>query len=218
MICPLCRSDQSELVPHRNRRSYFHCFSCSLIFLDPHLRLSPKEELERYQQHRNDPRDLGYRDFLSRLSEPTLAYLKAPAKGLDFGCGPSPVLAGLFQDVGHQMEIYDPFFFNQTDVLKESNYDFVLGSEVVEHFHSPVVSWQLLISCVRRGGIVAVMTSTVVLKKAWKEWFFSWYYADDPTHVCFYSDESFDYLANQFGLELLDAPRESVRIFRKRSS
>jgi hypothetical protein len=134
--CPLCHSDACELYHAEGERRWFRCPSCTLIHLDPALRLSPRDERARYSHHENNPHDPRYVDFLRRLADPLARRLLPGARGLDFGCGPSPVLAGMLNEAGFPCRAYDPFFFPDASRIS-GQYDFVACSEVVEHACDP---------------------------------------------------------------------------------
>ncbi len=174
-------------------RRYFRCTTCALIFADPASRLTPEAERARYNYHQNSPADEGYRRFLNRLVTPLSARLgDAKQQGLDFGCGPGPTLSLMLEALGHTMALYDPFFAPDTSVLHR-RYDFVTCTEAIEHFHTPDREWRLLLRLVKPGGWLGIMTRLVPAL----EMFNQWYYKSDPTHVSFFSRETFHYLAQR---------------------
>jgi 2-polyprenyl-3-methyl-5-hydroxy-6-metoxy-1,4-benzoquinol methylase len=78
-------------------------------------------EKSRYQFHENRITNLGYVKFLNQAIEPALNYLSPGSTGLDFGCGPGPVLAELLAGMGFYMYIIDPYFFPDLQAWNESN-------------------------------------------------------------------------------------------------
>lgn len=197
MICPLCEIRQVQLFWRDQQRSYLRCDQCSLVFVPRDYHLSPDAEKAEYDHHRNDPGDLGYRKFLSRLFEPLCDRLPAEAKGLDFGSGPGPTLAPMFVEAGFDMAIYDPFYAPDRSVL-QNPYDFISCSEVVEHFHSPGRELQTLWELLDVEGWLGLMTKLVIDQQA----FSRWHYKNDPTHVAFFSQETFVYLARKWDARL----------------
>lgn len=196
MHCPLCACTDAHPFFADTWRRYFQCPVCDLVFLDPEQLPDTDEERAQYELHENDPDDAGYRRFLSRLANPLLERLGANSEGLDYGCGPGPALARMLEEEGHEVALYDPMFVPDNTVL-QARYDFVTCSEVVEHFHQPGKEWQQLVSLLRPGGWLAVMT-------CWREAdadFGGWHYRRDPTHVCFYSRATFSWLAQHWQLE-----------------
>lgn len=171
---------------HRDRlRQYRRCQRCKLVFVPPDYYLSRVAEHAYYQQHENHVDDPGYRQFLSRLADPLAARLASASVGLDFGCGPGPALAAMLTELGHSVGIYDSFFFAEPAVLHRT-YDFISASEVVEHLHEPGEVLARLWGQLRAGAWLGVMTKLVLDKEA----FVKWHYIRDPTHVCFFSRET----------------------------
>lgn len=205
--CPLCHSDACELYHSEPVRRWFRCPTCTLVHLDPALRLSPEDERARYSHHENNPGDPRYVDFLSRLADPLVRRLKPGAHGLDFGCGPSPVLAGMLTDAGFPCDAYDPFFLPDKDLLSK-HYDFVACSEVVEHVYDPAGIFTLFGRLLGPGGVLGVMTRFYGIDAPFSQW----WYRRDPTHVCFYSETTMQWIAAHHGWSL-DFPREDVTLF-----
>lgn len=130
-------------------------------------------------------------------------------RGLDFGCGPGPTLSVMFEAFGCSMAIYDPFFATDKSVL-EIEYDFVTATEVVEHLQRPKQSLNRMWGCVKPGGYLGIMSQLVTGQKA----FANWHYKDDDTHICFYSRETFVWLARQWHTELVFVEKDVI-IFQK---
>ena len=209
MNCPLClRSDQLSGVQGPDARRCYLCANCALIFVDPAQRLSPAEERVRYTLHQNSPHDRGYVAFLNQLLQPLLSYLVDGVRGLDYGCGPTPVLSRLAQDQGIACDDYDPFF---VDGPLRPPYDVVFASECFEHFHHPAEEMAHILGLLKPGGLLAIMTERWTTLAA----FADWYYAQDPTHVVFYHADTFDFLCERFGLTPVWREEKRVIILRR---
>ena len=194
--CPLCRSRDSISTYFEDaRRPYVVCGCCGLVFVPPAWRLDRNAELAEYRLHENDPLDAGYRQFLSRLTEPLLENLPRGASGLDFGCGEGPALAAMLRERGLSVALFDSFFVPDASVFLEC-YDFVTATEVVEHLHCPGAELERLWRTLRPGGYLALMTKLVRDREA----FANWHYKNDPTHVCFFSRETFHWWGEQHGV------------------
>ncbi|MCG7496752.1 class I SAM-dependent methyltransferase [Vibrio sp. Of7-15] len=197
-LCPLCHHQQTSDFFQDKRRRYYRCEQCWLIFVDPNDRLDSGTEKAHYDQHENDPQDQGYRRFLSRMSEPLLARLAQPnLEGLDFGCGPGPTLSLMIEEAGHQVALYDVYYAPDERVLSKQ-YDFVTCTEAIEHFYTPSKEWELLLSLVKPGGWLGIMTKLARDVDA----FSTWHYKNDATHVSFFSRETFLYLAKEHELAI----------------
>ena len=115
----------------------------------------------------------------------------------------------MFTEAGHTMRIYDPFYAPDTTPFQQQ-YDFITTSEVAEHLHQPRQELDRLWSCLKPHGVLGIMTKRVEERDA----FSRWHYKNDPTHVCFFSTETFAWLADYWGAELTVCGRDVV-VFRK---
>lgn len=195
--CPLCDSPETAFYLRDRRREYLQCGVCRLVFVPPAFFLSAAAEKTEYDLHQNEVDDPGYRRFLSRLCDPLLRRLSPGAAGLDFGCGPGPALAAMLQEAGHPVTPYDPFYFPDSSALSR-RYAFICATEVVEHLHRP--GWELdrLWGLLEPGGVLGVMTKLVRDRAA----FATWHYKNDPTHLCFFSRDTWVWWAQQRGADL----------------
>ncbi|HLT14877.1 MAG TPA: class I SAM-dependent methyltransferase [Marinobacter sp.] len=207
--CPVCETDSLSRFQLVDDKTYLRCALCCATVMAPECYLSKAEELAVYQLHDNQPEDEGYRRFLSKLVAPLVEQLPDGATGLDFGCGPGPALAEMLGQAGFPMTVYDPFFAPDTSAL-ERRYDFITCTEVVEHLHRPGEVFRRLNGLLKPGGWLAIMTCFQTDDAR----FASWHYRRDPTHVVFYREQTFTWLAERFGWQL-QIPRKDVVIFRK---
>lgn len=178
--------------------------------MDPDARPDREQELGQYLLHENDPDDPRYRRFLSKLGDPLLKRLPPRQIGLDYGCGPGPGLAKMLAEHGHEVHLFDPFFAPNRDVLAQT-YDFIICSEVAEHFHHPAIEFDNLDRLLRPGGWLALMTSFQTDDAR----FANWHYRRDPTHVVFYREETFYILAERYGW-LCQIPTANVVLMQQR--
>lgn len=195
--CPLCGRAGAVPAGRDARREFRLCGNCDLVFAPAEYHLTPEREKARYDLHRNHPGDAGYRAFLGRLVRRLAPRLPAGARGLDFGSGPGPVLCVLLGELGFDVKPYDLYYADDRSLLG-TRYDFVTCTETVEHFRSPRESWDVLAGLVRPGGYLGVMTR---LRPPECE-MARWDYANDLTHVCFYSPASFAWLAAHHGMDV----------------
>ncbi len=178
--CTLCNARALFFHSFRHR-DYYKCQKCTAIMMDARHFLSPAEERARYEQHENCVDDPGYQRFVSPITDAIQEQFTPEAKGLDFGAGTGPVITKLLQDAGYSLLLYDPFFWNNPQVL-QARYDFIACCEVMEHFQDPLREFRLLRSLLKPGGVLYCMT------KIYSEDidFMKWHYKNDPTHVFFY--------------------------------
>jgi SAM-dependent methyltransferase len=190
--CPLCDGVAISSYLIDRLRTYLHCDTCKLVFVPPAFYLTRDAEQAEYQLHDNNIHDEGYRRFLSRLMSPLVVRLPPGARGLDFGCGPGPALAHMLRESGFEVALYDSFFFPDEQLFGAS-YDFICATEVVEHLHQPGSELARLWSLLKPGGWLGIMTKLVRDRPS----FTSWHYKNDPTHVCFYSVDTWQWWGGQ---------------------
>ena len=210
MECLLCQSDSALF-----EKDTYLCQLCSVVFKDPAAFISNEEEFDRYGQHQNNGESVGYVNFCNKLVNPLVPFLpknQGKFQALDFGSGPGPTLCHLLSKHGGEVQNFDLYFCNEPEVLKSHHYDVVTSTEVVEHFKEPQKNWELLISLVKPGGILAIMTEFYHRDIDYRKW----WYKNDPTHVIFYTRETMNFVAQKNKLDIIFCDSKSVIIFRKR--
>lgn len=207
-LCPLCRCGGARSVRPATRRRLRVCARCLLLFVDPVERPTAEEAARRYRRHENSIEDDRYVRFLARLLDPVVEQLTPGSRGLDFGSGPEPVLAELVRRRGFTCEIYDPVFAPGPPVPP---YDFLLASEVCEHFVDPAAEFARMRALLRPGGLLGIMTELWAEETALA----SWSYLSDPTHVAFYRAETFEWISREFGWERVASDGHRVVLLRR---
>lgn len=207
--CPVCTQTATAPFMRVDARDYWRCQRCEATYLQPDQLPGAQVEADLYQTHRNEVDDPGYRRFLNKLAQPLQERLQTGLQGLDYGCGPGPALAALLREAGQHMSIYDPLFFDDRKAL-EQQYDFITCTEVAEHFHRPAMEFARFDSLLRTGGWLAIMTTFQTDDAA----FARWNYRRDPTHVVFYREATFHYLARRLGW-WCEIPCRNVALLRK---
>lgn len=140
--------------------------------------------------HNNDVHDQCYRNFVRPLVDLIVSTQSPSRKGLDFGAGPGPVIAYMLDERGFTMQLYDPFFLPDASVL-EVEYGFVVACEVIEHFHNPRTSFNLLSRLLEADGTLYCRTTLLPDDMG----FDRWHYKNDDTHVFFYHEETIAWIA-----------------------
>ncbi len=173
------------------------CERCSLVFVLPDHHLDAESEKKRYDLHTNSSDDLNYRKFLSKVHDPVCERAEKGTLGLDFGSGPGPTLSKMFEESGYKMRIYDHYYAKDEEVLSLC-YDFITSTEVIEHLYDPYTVLDKLWSMLKDGGILTLLTQPCPNNSE----FDSWYYKNDPTHVCFFSVETMHWLEKKWKARL----------------
>lgn len=207
--CPLCYNESFSLDIEGPKKRLLHlCTNCKLIFEQRTNFLDLKEEKKRYLKHENGIQHEGYVNHLNQAIKPALKYLKQGWRGLDYGCGPAPTLNLLVEREGYSCEYYDPIFYPEPPL---ETYDYIFATECFEHFFSPETELHKIDALLQPRGILVVMT------QLWNNTtnFKNWGYARDPTHVVFYHEQTFRFIATHYGFEILEIEIDRVVILRK---
>ena len=204
-MCTLCGSEVAGELFAKKNVPYYSCAVCGLVFMDPTHWPSRDVELERYSEHNNDGNDPGYVKHLMDIGERVASATKPGEQGLDYGCGPTPVMAAELRERGLACESYDPIFFDDRALLRRK-YDFVTCCEAVEHFHRPFVEFIKLYNMLEAGGSLGIKTAPIEDGIDYERW----YYANDWTHVIFFREKTFEWIADRFGMTILESDKGRV--------
>lgn len=191
-ICPLCSTLSKEFYVDKN--TYYRCQACYGIFADEDDKPSVKSEKQRYELHNDDVNDIGYRKFVSPITHSILNNFSIHNSGLDFGAGTSAIISAILKEKNYNILNYDPYFHAFPELL-ERKYDYISSCEVIEHFYNPHKEFSLLKKMLNTDAKMYLMT------EPYNEGinFASWYYKNDPTHVFFYTKETFQWIKKEFG-------------------
>ena len=209
MSCIVCKSELVSSFITKDRKTYWQCSHCSVKFLDQSFFIDEDTEKGRYLEHHNEIGDPAYLKFLSKLSEPLMAKLKPDDRGLDFGCGHGPALAEMLKAKGYDIDLYDPFFYPNKEIFSKK-YNFITCTETAEHFFNPNKEFKTLDSLLLPDAWLGVMTTFLTEDKLFE----NWYYRRDPTHVVFYSQKTFEVIAEQNNWQL-EIPAKDIALFCK---
>jgi SAM-dependent methyltransferase len=192
--CLLCHSESTAIFYEGTSHLFCSCSHCGSVFRHPSNFISATDEKARYLTHNNDVNDPRYQDFVAPITERVIKDFKNGGFGLDFGAGTGPVITKILSENGYDLNLYDPYFHPDKNVLNET-YDFIVCCEVIEHFNRPDKEFRLLKELLRPGGKLYCMTDLLCER----EEFENWYYKDDPTHVIFYSEANLRWISEEMG-------------------
>lgn len=199
--CPLCGCRTDILFGKNEKRKFAHCTSCTLVFVPEMYHVSPEQERERYALHDNTPENTGYLRFLTEVADVIAPYVPAAGKILDYGSGEHAVLAELLRQRGVQCDAYDPLY--SPEPPKQNNkYDIIILCEVIEHcrnLNEVIASVRNLLSS---GGVVCVRTQCYSEVSAIP----AWWYAQDCTHINFFSEKALEVVARRLNRTLTVSP------------
>lgn len=206
--CPLCGNSGKAFF----KDEFFECINCKGIFRNSDSFPDYNSEKSRYEEHNNDVCDPGYQKFVSPATSFVMNNFKAQDSGLDYGCGPGPVVAKVLMDNNYNIEQFDPFFKNDEKLLKEK-YDYIVCCEVIEHFHQPKEEFRKLKEMLKEDGKLVCMTHIYTPDIP----FDNWYYKNDQTHVFIYQKETIEFIAEYFNFSSVAIDKKLV-VFRKQLS
>ena len=209
-ICKVCKSSNIDLFLKLGKLLYWGCNVCDSKYLDSKNYVSNSDEKKHYLKHNNSITDLNYKNFLLKLIEPVKDKISTVDIGLDYGCGFAPALANILKTYGYKVELYDPFFFPNKDLLLKK-YKFITCSEVVEHFFNPYEEFDKINNLLDYNSWFGLMTSFQPKDTQFE----NWHYRRDPTHVVFYKRKTFEHISFQRKWQVF-FPCQNVALFNKK--
>ncbi len=192
--CPLCQGASQAVYDNL----FYRCKECTGIFRVKEEHLTPEKEKQRYDLHNNDIFDKRYQNFVSPIVEAVKNDYEPTAHGLDFGCGPGPVISKMLTDAKYQLEQYDPFYAPQKNLLTKQ-FDYIVCCEVIEHFRNPNKEFATLSKLLEPDGRLYCMTDLYRDDQDFKDWG----YKDDQTHLYFYTKTCLEWIKNYFEFSTL---------------
>lgn len=214
MQCKICAQETLAFFDDYMQADTYYCKECAFIFKDPEAIISTEKELKVYQQHNNSEENLGYVAMFQEFIEKTFAPYEAEiTKVLEFGSGPTPVLASLLSKRGLQVEHYDKFFAPQK-VYEGKQYDLITSTEVIEHIADVQALFEFFSQHLRADGYLALMTQ---FHPNDTDRYLKWWYRRDPTHISFYHPHTFKVLAERFGFRILFCDEKKNVLLQKNS-
>lgn len=211
--CPLCKSFSCTRYVDLKTRRVHECESCGLWFVPSVFHCSKQAEKARYALHDNSASNLQYLAYLAPVAKKIarLCDLVPHGNVLDFGCGENAVLSSLLKEQNYVVDSYDPMYELQVD-FKSRKYSVVVASEVMEHVADLRATALLFGNVLSDGGYIALRTKLFTRATD----FALWWYAKDPTHICFFTKKSIDFFATLCGCTVLDSDEVAWIILQKR--
>ena len=181
MKCNLCNSCLID------NDTFLICPSCGLIVKKSHP--FELEEKERYLAHQYDE---NYKSYMHRLTN----FIDFNNKEvLDFGCGQHPILNELYPEA--KFTNYDYYFFSKED-YKSLSYDIILLIEVIEHISNIKATIENLLALLKGDGKIYIHTRLYDEATDFK----TWWYQRDITHISYFNNQTLEYLASKYNLNL----------------
>ncbi len=211
MNCHICNKSIDSFVHEKTNITYYHCIDCEYIFKSPECHQDFSRQKERYNLHENDENDEGYKAYFQRFLDFTLPLIGQPETALDFGCGRSSLLASLLEKEGMDCDYYDPIYHPNT-MNDSKKYELIVSTEVFEHLHQPREVFLSLLERLEEDGYLALQTQ---FHPNDVEAFKKWYYHQDPTHIVFFTAQTFRVLCEIYGCEFVGDNKKNMVVIRK---
>ena len=199
-ICKICGYPTRQFLDPQFNMYYDYCEHCEFIARDDCVLLDAFTEKKEYDQHQNSYENEGYvqmfRDFLDCAMVP---FASGGKLALDFGSGPTPVLAEvLTREFDYQVDIYDLYYAPER-VFEGKTYDVITVTEVIEHLLDPLAYFKLFKSLLKKNGVLCMMT---LFHPQSDVAFNDWHYRRERTHISYFTPLTMQVVAEILGLEL----------------
>ena len=212
MRCHICNEPTMMFMDEKNQMLYYHCSDCEYIFKHPSVYQDIADQKERYDLHENAAENEGYRAYFQRFLDFVLPAVRKPENALDFGCGESSLLASMLEEEGIPCDFYDPIY--HPDGLDDTKkYDLIVSTEVFEHLQQPKEVFEDLLNRLNKGGYLAIQTEFHPNEMTA---FMNWYYPKDPTHIVFFTLQTFEVLADLYKCRMVDDNGKNMVVIKKR--
>ncbi|MFO7882033.1 MAG: class I SAM-dependent methyltransferase [Kosmotogaceae bacterium] len=198
--CKICGRKIREIFQAKFKIKYHYCDYCSFISKDENDLITRDEELKIYNNHNNSIEDPRYVAFFKQfLSKAVLRFCNGK-KGLDFGSGPSPVLAMILErNYGFSMDIYD-LYYSPEEIYKGKTYDLITSTEVFEHIPNPLEYFSTFKQCMKKDSILSMMT---LFHPEDENEFLNWYYMRDMSHISFFTPQTMKVIGELVGMKII---------------
>ena len=210
MDCPVCDSDARYFFRNRETgRVFFRCENCYYIFTTER-KLGFEETKAHFKNQWIERPDGAYPacyTMLYRLLESTG---KAGQRALDFGCG-NGAFVKFLREKGVETFGIDPIpvdndmascVYPRLEDLPEKRFDVITALEVFEHLDRPSDTVSRLLSYLNEDGFIFLTTALTNRALTSIRCFPYWIYQKDPTHVGFFDQRTFEWMATRFNLEI----------------
>jgi len=211
MKCLICNSSTEHFIDKKDNIEYFECKSCQFTMKSNNYFVDFSKQKQRYDLHENSENNIGYRDYFNRFLNFILEDIQKPKTALDFGCGATALLSKILKEKDIQCDFYDPIYYPKNNY--NNKYDLILSIEVFEHLHNPKETFKSLVEKINPNGYLAIQTAFYPQNR---DKFLKWYYRLDPTHIIFFSPNTFKILADNHGLDIIKSNNKEMILMKKR--
>lgn len=212
MRCHICDDPTLMFMDEKSQMLYYHCSACAYIFKHPAVYKDITDQKERYDLHENEEESEGYRAYFQRFLDFVLPLVQNPTNALDFGCGKSTLLVSMLEAEGIACDYYDPLY-HPDGLSEDKKYDLIVSTEVFEHLHQPKEVFESLLDRLNTGGYLAIQTEFHPNEMGA---FKNWYYKQDPTHIVFFTANTFEVLSSLYKCRFVDDNGKNMVVIKKK--
>ena len=224
--CPLCKTDNEELLFELDHFKYKHCKNCSSIYNSPRLKkelllkMYSEGEYENYVNQLTLPGDEIRKNVTEvRKYQQVSALFEKSGKVLDVGCG-----AGVFLSIATEngwdstgielsrtgcqaacekgVKIVESSF---DDYQTGERFDCITFWGVLEHVTDPIEQLEKAISLLNPGGVIvfeAPSSDSLLMQYIRKRNIAPYRYIESARHLSFFSRKSIDLMCENNDLDL----------------
>lgn len=185
------------------------CRACGLHGVPSSEYLSIELEKERYDLHDNTAANTGYVSFLTEVADVVQPLHRPGMSLLDYGCGKNAVLCGILEKRGIECCRYDPLYAHPLPATPNC-FDGIILCEVVEHLRDISGTLGQIERLLTQKGFLVLRTQLCPQSQP----IATWWYAQDPTHVNFFSRSALLTLARMLHRQLEDTAFGDIFLIR----
>ena len=208
MNCKLCDAPACRVLTTDARRLYRICDLCRLVFVPENFHVSAREERARYALHDNTADNQEYIDYLRGVAGELRRIPIDKPNILDYGCGKDPVLTAILRDRGFACTPYDPLY-TPGHKLPCGRYDIIILCEVIEHIRNLKRELHTINALLIDNGFLFIKTELYHTADS----FHAWWYAQDTTHINFFSLDTMRFIASSLNKDLYYTNGKNCIIF-----
>lgn len=216
MKCKICDSTTENIfsgkILNKYDVKYFHCKNCNFLSTEEPYWLD-----EAYAESINtaDTGIMMRNNTLAVVASIIIYHLfDKDAKFLDYAGGYG-IFTRLMRDNGFDFCWHDPHTENLVargfEYKKDDKIELITSFESFEHFAEPMKEMENLLNISENILLTTTLLPNPIPKP--DEW---WYYVPDKgQHICFYSSETFDFIAKKYGLNYYSV--DSIHLLTKKT-
>lgn len=209
MVCSLCEATAFAHAGRNRSREFYRCKGCGLIVVPFSQYLSIENEKKRYDLHDNTAENTGYVSFLAEVADVVQSLHRPEMTLLDYGCGKNAVLCGILEKSGIACCRYDPLYAYPLPKTPDC-YDGIILCEVVEHLRDIPGTLSQIERLLTQQGFLLLRTQLYLQSQP----IANWWYAQDPTHINFFSRNALLTLARRLHRRLEDTACGDIFLIR----